>query len=303
MNKLLIIIKISLVVLVVFIQACVYQNIQKNTAYIDPVSSAININDIAIDSSAIDYITYHIKYKLKAQEYELEWFYIKKKQKANRNIFILFNIADKPFVKETLLTHWLVKVFIPIYDLILINIPGNGQSQDIGFAYDKTVSYVVLDNVFSKMDINIVEGMWAYGISSLYAVFGAYKIPTLKYLILGGGYYDLEKIYNTTTNKNFKSDINKYYPNNFTKYFESNSISWDFNSLSQNLNIIMYHGDQDTVANFSQAQEFKDNLSLSGYFVKLDKIENMGHNIPSTAHANILCNIFLNKLKVSKFNK
>ncbi|MCX6127213.1 MAG: hypothetical protein NTV34_21025, partial [Proteobacteria bacterium] len=132
-----------------------------------------------------------------------------------------------------------------------------------------------------------IEGIWAYDTGTIAAAFYAKKTSSShKWILLGGGIYDLEVVNRTTIHVGLKKQIENLKSEEHDLVFERRSISWDFAGIPKLIGL--YHAKGDQFSPIGQAEAFSDQLRTAEYKVFKNDLAEQGHIIPWRAHAKIV---------------
>lgn len=131
-----------------------------------------------------------------------------------------------------------------------------------------------------------IMGTWGYDVGTIAAAYFAKITPNIKWLILGGGIYDLEVTARATESAELRTAIAAIKAKEGDIAFERRSIAWDFNGLTKTL--ALYHVKDDKFAPENQASSFDAQLRTAEYKVFNNEIAGGTHDLPWRNHAAIL---------------
>ncbi|MCX6118839.1 MAG: hypothetical protein NT027_14965 [Proteobacteria bacterium] len=176
---------------------------------------------------------------------------------------IAFHRFDAGFSPTEFCKGWIGQVFLKNgFQVIGINRPnyvGSIGPDDLS----GRDSLNAIDAAVKQSKVENLVGCWGYDTGTIAASFYAKSnSEKIKWLILGGGIYDLES------------------------YLESRSIAWDNHGLPKS--IYLYHAIDDTFAPVNQANSFSDQLRTSEFKVFKTDINSGGHDLPWRAHMKIV---------------
>ena len=184
---------------------------------------------------------------------------------------------------------WFMQVFLAAgYKVLAVNLPGQGRSSGIDDFYGPgSLGAVegVIDPIASAKSMDIV-GVWGYSKASIAASFYAKKSKKLKWLILGGGIYDLEKFHKGLASGAMKETLDKFHLEQGDELYETRSIAWDIENLPKN--IFIYHAISDPVIPEAQAIGFRDSLAAREYNVNYIGIQESTHDLVEKTHQKVL---------------
>lgn len=228
-------------------------------------------------------------YKGAGADQRAEW--LACKLKAPKASILVMHQDRAGYAKDKFCSGWIAQTFLSQgFNVIAVNRPGYGASTGApDFSGD--LSMLALDaatkDAIAKSGSPALEGAWGYSSGAMAAALVSRRLGSLKFLILGGGVYDLEETLKKTTDSYLKKDIETIQRTGGSEAVESRSVAYDVSGLPKR--IAIYHGKQDTVVLPSQAKAFADSLESSGeYKVTFQVIDGVRHEIPWAHHRKIL---------------
>lgn len=215
-----------------------------------------------------------------------QWITCKGKKAPESSVLVMHRF-QAGFDTNSFCKGWIAQTFLKRgYQILAVNRPSYGETTGADdLAGPKSIAAVRAGVEAAKSAP--IEGIWGYGTGTIAAAFYAKQFsPGLKWLMLGGGVYDLESIARTTKDEDLKSRIAAVKAVEGEAAFESRSIAWDFDGLPKLIGL--YHAKDDVFSPSSQAHTFNDQLRVAEYKVYLNEIKDGGHDIPWRAHIKII---------------
>ena len=91
-----------------------------------------------------------------------------------------------------------------------------------------------------------VVGIWGFGTGTIAATFLSKTLPSVQWMILGGGVYDLEITHKQSNYQAFKTMFDQIKHQEGDIAYEKRSIAWDFAGIPEMIGI--YHAKDDAAA-------------------------------------------------------
>ena len=227
-------------------------------------------------------------YKYEDKSYKAEW--LACQPKAAKRTILLMHRDRAGFDAKSFCQGWIAQAFLSEgFATIAVNRPGFGGSTGaVDFAGAHSIAAIAAGSkaAQAKTKIPAPTGSWGYSSGAVAAAFAARKMGNLKFLILGGGPYDLYETEATTADGYLKKELAALKKAHGDEAFETRSVAYDVSDLPKR--IIMYHGKNDTAIAPSQAEAFKDSLLSSEYNATLQVVDGVAHDIPWSQHYLIL---------------
>lgn len=224
-------------------------------------------------------------YKYGASPATSQW--IKCTGSKSRGTVLVMHRFDSGFDPQLFCKGWVAQVFIKKgFQVVAVNRPGNAGSdgvEDLAGPQSLAAIKAGLDASGSGTQLT---GIWGYDVGTIAAAFLAKQTPSVQWLILGGGIYDLEITARTTENTAFKTAIQKIKATEGELAFERRSIAWDFSGLTKT--IALYHAHDDKFASASQADAFNAQLRTAEFKVFNNDIAGGSHDLPWRDHMRIV---------------
>jgi hypothetical protein len=200
---------------------------------------------------------------------------------------IAFHRFEAGFSPTEFCKGWIGQVFLKNgFQVIGINRPNYAGSIGPDDLSGRD-SLIAIDAAVKQSKVENLVGCWGYDTGTIAASFYAKSnSEKIKWLILGGGIYDLELTLKSTSNQNLKDKAERVKGVEGESYLESRSIAWDNHGLPKS--IYLYHAIDDTFAPVNQANSFNDQLRTSEFKVFKTDINSGGHDLPWRAHMKIV---------------
>lgn len=228
-------------------------------------------------------------YKYVSGPQKVEW--IACKVKSPKGSILVMHQDRAGYEKSKFCAGWIAQTFLSQgMNVIAVNRPGYGASTgepDFSGAQSMQALEVAIKDALAKTNSPALDGVWGYSSGAMAAALVGRRLGSLKFMILGGGVYDLEETLKKTTDSYLKKDIETIERTGGNKAIEERSVAYDVSDFPKR--IAIYHGKQDTVVQPAQAKSFADSLESSGdYKVTFQVIEGVRHEIPWPHHRKIL---------------
>ena len=225
-------------------------------------------------------------YNFEGMQGNVQWISCSSVPAAKRTVLV-FHGMDAGYDPASFCKGWIGQVFASNgYNVLAINRPGYGLSTG-GNDLSGPKSIEAIQAGVNQAKMPSIEGVWAYDTGTIAAAFYAKKTgSSLKWMLLGGGIYDLEVVNKTTIHLGLKKQIETLKSEERDLVFERRSISWDFAGIPKLIGL--YHAKGDQFAPIGQAESFNDQLRTAEYKVFKNDIAEEGHAIPWRAHAQIV---------------
>lgn len=174
------------------------------------------------------------------------------------------------------------------FDVVTVQRPGFGESTGEQDSWGASSLIAVEAGVTAavKQGAKLPVGVWGYGTGAAAAVAFAKRPGQLRWLIVGGGVFDLEATEKQTVDRELRAEIAALRKASGDIAIEERSVAYDVIGLPKRFAI--YHGKLDTVAPIKQAQAFGDTLQASGYEVTFQLLDGLPHIIPGYQHRKLL---------------
>lgn len=228
-------------------------------------------------------------YKVADKPFQVEWIGCKVKDATQSVVLFHREEAGWSGVDGAFCSGWIAQLFLQQgYHVIGINRPGYGGSQGANDVAGKATLAAVSAVVAMAPESGYapVKGAWGYGLGASAAARFAKESKSLSWLILGGGFYDLE----LTLEKSSQSEIKKTLADAKQVFgstaLEERSIAYDFEGLPKV--VFIYHGKDDLAAPMEQAHSFRDSLATIEIDATINTLDHMGHDIPVAEHRSAL---------------
>jgi len=186
---------------------------------------------------------------------------------------------------------WIAQTFLHHgFNVITVHRPGYGQSTPpadlIGDASLLAIRAGVDQAVSKNPEIKKPTGAWGYGFGASVAALYARKYRDLSWLVLGGGFYDLEATYSTTQDASIKSLLETTKKIFGDAALEPRSAAYDLEGYPKHMAI--YHGKLDTTAPYEQGHAFKDSLAANEIGGTMNSLDGASHDLPADLHHQVL---------------
>jgi hypothetical protein len=252
-------------------------------------------SDIELKAIPFKLATGIAEYSYKKQKFNAEW--IACSTKAKSKTMLVLHQDKAGFAKNKFCDGWIAQVFMNEgYQVLTVNRPGFEKSTGIAdFSGKQSVAAIhmgIQKALASTPQLGKVVGIWGYSSGAIAASLFAKdmgrkkEMTDLKFLLLGGGIYDLEETYRVTKNAYLKEEIAAIHKTGGDTALEERSVAYDVEGLTST--IFMYHGKQDSAVPHTQAQAFFDTLQSSEYKADLQILEGISHEIPTKHHMKVL---------------
>jgi pimeloyl-ACP methyl ester carboxylesterase len=229
-------------------------------------------------------------YKHDNNSESVEWFVCKGKD-APKATVVVHHSDNAGFSAQTFCSTWSTQVFLgKKVDVIGINRPGYGKSTgEPDLAGPQSLAAVTA--AMNKLDATKtlrapVVGYWGYGAGATMALISSKNKPDIKFIIAGGGVYDLEDARSSSQDAGIKAAVESIAAKDGEAGLEFRSVAWDPSGLPER--IVLYHAKGDSVIPPAQAEAFRDSLASAKYKVTLQVIDGITHEIPEVHHQKIL---------------
>ena len=130
-----------------------------------------------------------------------------------------------------------------------------------------------------------IVGIWGFSEGTIAASLLGRKLPHLKWLMMGGGIFDLDVALSNTKDKAFKDKLKKLKKLS-SSALSTRSVSYDVEGLPKQ--VILYHGAEDHVVPLEDIIAFQKTLSYMDIAVSLEIVGKEGHDIDSDDHAKLI---------------
>jgi pimeloyl-ACP methyl ester carboxylesterase len=178
------------------------------------------------------------------------------------------------------------------YDVLIFNPPGSGNStgeDDFAGPHSLGALNATYKKALAQAKLPALGGVWAVNEGTILASFFAKNQPSLEWVILGAGIYDLERAKRETTDVSLKQRITQIENAEGEDGLAARSIAWDYVGLPKR--VYLYHGKDDKVVPIDNVNAFKDTLSTGEYSAEILFLEKKGHKLSEDDHAKVLANI------------
>lgn len=209
--------------------------------------------------------------------------------KARGSVAVMHRF-EASFDPKTFCSGWVAQVFLKKgYQVVTVNRPSYGLTTGRDDLSGPGSIHAIHAGILGS-EIGAIEGMWGYDTGVIAATFYAKKYGTgIKWLLLGGGIYDLEQTERSSDHKALKDTISRLKQDEGDVFFEQRSIAWDFEGLPKVIGI--YHASEDTFVPINQTEAFIDKLRASEVKVFRNDIGGSGHEIPWQTHFSVTGNL------------
>ena len=213
-------------------------------------------------------------------------------KKAGTSATVIIFSDDGFNTKGKLCDSWFMQIFLGGgFNVLAVNLPGQGGSTGESDFYgprDLAAVTGVIDELSADRKWEIT-GVWGYSKSTIIASFYAKKRQDVKWLILGGGIYDLEKFHKNLTEGVIKDTLDKMHAALGDDFYEARSIAWDIEDLPKR--IYLYHAIGDPLVHESMAVAFRDALAVKEYNVSFLGLQKDAHDLSPTEHRQVISKI------------
>jgi hypothetical protein len=227
-------------------------------------------------------------YQHQNRSYHVQWVSCSPKDAPSPKYVALSHRFDAGFDESALCGGWIAQTFIAQgYGVIGVNRPSYGKStgaDDLSGQQSIAAIHAAL-----KAGSYPVVGIWGFGTGTIAATFLAKNHPSIQWMILGGGVYDLEITHKQSNHEAFKAAVDQIKKLEGDIAYEKRSIAWDFAGIPKMIGV--YHAKDDAAAPHSQANAFNDQLRASEYKVFWTEVTAGGHDLPWRSHMQILTKI------------
>lgn len=224
-------------------------------------------------------------YKFGQKQFNSQW--IKCSANKSRSTVLVMHRFGAGFEPSSFCKGWVAQVFVKKgFQVVAVNRPsyvGSTGVEDLSGLQSLAAIKAGLDASGAASQL---VGIWGYDVGTIAAAFFAKQTPSIQWLILGGGIYDLEITERSTESAALKTAIASIKTQEGEAALERRSIAWDFNDLTKTISI--YHAKEDKFAPESQESSFNSQLRTSEFKVFDNHIEGAPHDIPWRDHMNIV---------------
>ena len=231
--------------------------------------------------------TGNAKYTYKDQSFQAQW--IACSTDDAKATVLAMHRDRRGYDPKTFCQGWIAQAFLSEgMNVITVNRPGFAGSTGVAdFAGAQSMAAITAGVEAAKgKGASSPTGIWGYSSGATAASLFSREIDGLKYLILGGGVYDLDETMNVTKDSYLKKEIKAIYKTGGDLALEDRSIAYDVEGLPKR--IVLYHGKQDKAVPTSQANTFRDTLVSSEYKASIQVIDGVSHQIPVGTHQKII---------------
>jgi hypothetical protein len=225
-------------------------------------------------------------YKFEGKTFKAQWFQCI--GKTNAGFVAFFHDDTTTNNPQSFCDDWPAQVLLKNgFNVVAVNRPGFTGSTgegDLGGPQSVAASTAGLKTALGSGG-NLV-GFWGIESGVIAATFTAKSWPNVKWLILGGGYYDIESLERESKNRQLVKLIASLKKVEGEKMFESRSIAWDITGLPSMM--ALYHSKADDSAPKQQADDFNAQLRTAQTRVFYDEVDAPAGKLPWQAQYEIV---------------
>lgn len=194
---------------------------------------------------------------------------------------------DAGFDPASFCSGWIAQSFLKAgYRVTGINRPSYGLSTGSD-DLSGNQSIEAIKAGLSAAEAGKLDGIWGYDAGAIAAAFYVKSHDKdIKWLIMGGGIYDLEIVARETNSDSLKKAVGIVKSKEGDTAFERRSIAWDFAGLPKVVGI--YHAKDDLFSPIGHGDSINSQLRASEYKVYRTEVDAGGHDLPWRAHMNVL---------------
>lgn len=226
-----------------------------------------------------------VDYKYDNQSFRAQWFQCIAKPGLP---FVAFfhgsNDANSP---QSFCDDWNAQVLLKNgFNVIAVNRPSfKGSSGKDDLAGPQSVAANVA-GIKAALGQGTLVGLWGVDSGVIAAAFTAKTLPSLNWLLLGSGFYDLESIERTSKNEALVKLIATLKSAEGEAALERRSVAWDIAGLPNR--IAIYHSKNDDTASKQQADDFNAQLRTSQAKVFYNEVDAPAGSLPWQAQYQIV---------------
>lgn len=229
-----------------------------------------------------------VPYSFQNESYDAEWMTCRLAA-ATRSVLVMHR-DHRGFDPATFCRGWITQVFLAAgYSVVGLNRPGFGRSSGrADFAGPQSVAAMeaARSHALATLGSGEAHGAWGYSSGATAAALLSRKMGTLKWIILGGGLYNLHDALAATKDSYLKSEIESVLDSGGDLALEVRSVAYDLEGLPRR--VLIYHGTTDAAAPVDQARALSDSLVSMGYQATFQGIDGMGHDLAAGHHRQLV---------------